>query len=413
MRILLMNQYYRPDVAATGQLLADLAEALIKRGHEVHVLCSSRAYNGGTLSSTRKRLTSGVHVHYVKATGFGRKQALGRIIDYASFYFKAMWRALTLPKMDLCISLTTPPLIGLVGVVLKAVRGTRLVLWSMDLYPELPVAFGMLRKHGILHRILSRLSAMLYRSCDALISIGNVMAQRLIAAGSPPERIVTVQNWVPAEVVKPMPRDASSVNASWKLNGEMTLMYSGNIGLGHDLETMLRAIHQLEDNRKPRVLFVGNGALKKHLQQLVNQLRLDCVTFHPPQPLYALAENLATGDVHVVSQKPGTQGLMVPSKIYGIMAAGRPAIFIGPRDCEVAQIVRESNAGFLVEPGDVAGATKVLQQLLDDPETVKRMGRQAREYYEMNFGRDRSINRIIDTVELHGLTPTDITRASK
>jgi len=187
----------------------------------------------------------------------------------------------------------------------------------------------------------------------------------------------------------------------------MTLMYSGNIGIGHDLETMLQAVYQLKGDRKPRVLLVGNGALKQRLEKLVSQLRLDCVTFHPPQPLNALAENLATGDVHIVSQKPGTQGLMVPSKIYGIMAAGRPAIFIGPHDCEVAHIVRDSKAGFLVEPGDVAGATRVLQQLFDEPETVKQMGRQAREYYELNFGRDRSINRIIDTLELHGLTRTD------
>jgi len=148
-----LNQFYRPDVAATGQLLADLAEGLAQKGHEVHVLCSRRAYGGGGVVLPPKEIIKGVCVHRVSATWFGRNNTFGRIIDYLSFYFFAMCKALRLPKMDVCMSLTTPPFIGLVGLMLRTFKGTRTVLWTMDLYPEVMVAFGFLRseQHSLIY----------------------------------------------------------------------------------------------------------------------------------------------------------------------------------------------------------------------------------------------------------------------
>ena len=204
MRLLLLNQFYKPDVAATGQLLADLAEELARRGHHVHVLCSRRTYGGGQTKLPAREVINDVHVHRVGATGFGRGKTLGRIVDYLSFYILAMWQALWLPKMDVCISLTTPPFIALVGLVLRGLRRTRLVLWTMDLYPEVPVAFGVLKKESFLHTVLARLSRCLYHRASRTISLGEVMTERLSQAGADPSKIVTVHNWVPGEVVRPI-----------------------------------------------------------------------------------------------------------------------------------------------------------------------------------------------------------------
>jgi glycosyltransferase involved in cell wall biosynthesis len=174
-------------------------------------------------------------------------------------------------------------------------------------------------------------------------------------------------------------------------------MYSGNMGLGHDLATAVRAIAALPAG-SIRAVFVGEGKGRPGVERLVAELGLRCVEFAPPRPLAELSESLAAGDVHLVSQRPGTEGLIVPCKLYGVLAAGRPVVFIGPEDCELADVVRRSGAGPIVPPGDVAAATRALQRLLDDPPLRLRAGRKARQYYERNFGRQRSVAKVVEVV---------------
>ena len=185
-----------------------------------------------------------------------------------------------------------------------------------------------------------------------------------------------------------------------------TLLYSGNLGLGHELETVVKAVATVNGRLNLRVLFVGNGKGRAAIETLTAELGLDCVEFRPPVPLEELPQVLADGDIHLVSQKPGTQGLIVPSKLYGVLAAGRPTLFIGPEDCEPAMILRESRAGVTVEPGDVAAVADALKTLAGSPELRARMGRRARQYYDARFGRDRSVSAIAKALEeVSGLQP--------
>lgn len=201
MRILFLNQYYIPDVAATGQLLADVAEEMAAQGNEVHVICSRRMYCGGSNGLASRECIRGVHVHRVGATGFGRGRAVGRLLDWWSFYVLAMWRALRLKRMDVCVALTTPPFISLIGLVLSKFRGTRSVIWVMDLYPEIAVAYGVLSRRGLVHRFLAWLNRILYRNASAVISLGEVMTERLTSLGAANSTVHTVHNWVPKEAV--------------------------------------------------------------------------------------------------------------------------------------------------------------------------------------------------------------------
>lgn len=178
-----------------------------------------------------------------------------------------------------------------------------------------------------------------------------------------------------------------------------TLLYSGNLGFGHELDTVLRAVYALNGDTNLRVLLVGNGKGLAETRRFVQELGLSNVEFRPPVPLYGLAELLASGDIHVVSQKPGTEGLIVPSKVYGSLAAGRPVIFIGPEHCEVARIVRDGRCGFVVAPGDIESAAQALRKLALDAELRQTMGRQAQQYYAERLGRRRSVATIIGVVE--------------
>jgi hypothetical protein len=203
MRVLLLNQFYKPDTAATGQLLADLAVTLARRGHEVHVICGRSGYSGGVMTTAGHQIVDGVHVHRVKTTGFGRRRLAGRTVDYLSFYFSAAWRALVLPKPDVCVSLTTPPFISLIGLVLSKVKGTRNVIWVMDMYPEIAAAYEVLSRKTPTYRVLAWLNRILYSNAAAVISLGEVMTERLASQGAPRQCLHTVHNWVPGESVGP------------------------------------------------------------------------------------------------------------------------------------------------------------------------------------------------------------------
>jgi glycosyltransferase involved in cell wall biosynthesis len=203
MRILFLNQYYIPDTAATGQLLADVAEELAAQGHEVHVICSRRTYSGGTEAFATDQLVSGVHVYRVGAAGFGRTTHIGRTLDWLSFYVLALWRALRLTKMDVCVAMTTPPFIALIGWMLSRLKGTRNVIWVMDVYPDIAVAYDVFSEKALLYRLLRRLNGVLYRDATAVISIGEMMTERLKSLGAPADSLHTVHNWVPGETVGP------------------------------------------------------------------------------------------------------------------------------------------------------------------------------------------------------------------
>ena len=403
MRILLLNQFYRPDTAATGQYVSDLAEQLARRGHDVHVICSQRTYDGDGSCVDQEQTLDAVKIHRIGASGFGRATSLGRLADYASFYVLALLRALRLPKMDLCLSLTTPPFIALIGDLLKSLRGTFLVSWTMDLYPEVLSGFGVLSSDGWAYKILARLSRRLYHRSDAIISLGDVMTNRLIDAGANADTIRTVHNWVPGENVQPHRTEQIDLRSSWGLAGKVVLMYSGNLGLGHELDTVVRALAKAEGRPELTGVFVGRGKMRQPLVELVSALGLTNVHFRPPQPLERLGRTLAIGDIHVVSQRPGTEGLIVPSKIYGILAAGRPVIYIGPENTDVSQIVRDSHAGIIVPNGDVEAFADAVRALANDGERRQDMGRRGREFYRKHFGKERSVDRIVGIIEGVGL----------
>lgn len=198
----------------------------------------------------------------------------------------------------------------------------------------------------------------------------------------------------------------------------ITLLYSGNFGLGHDLDTILQGLHALNgDGGGLKVLLVGHGKGMVGTRKLVEDLRLCDVEFRPPVSLDELPALLASGDIHIVAQKPHTEGLIVPSKIYGTLSAGRPVVFIGPPHCEVAQIVRESGCGFVVAPADIAAAADALRQLVGDAELRKTMGERARRYYAEHLGRKRSVGKIVSLIEQvgrngHTVCPADANAAS-
>ncbi len=296
-------------------MLADVARALVRDGHEVNVVCSRGGYAGGTVARASRVDGDGVHVHRVSACGRGRLRAADRLLAWGSYYALAARRALALGRFDACLALTTPPFIGLVGALLKRLRRTRLVLWSMDVWPDVAEGLGVVRAGGPASRAMRTAARAVYRSADRIISLGSCMTERLSRAGVGPARIATVHNWVPGESVRPVPLD--------RTDDRFLVMYSGNMGMGHEFETMLDAAEMLRDDPSVEFRFVGGGKRRAEVEAGASRRSLDNVRFMEPVPLGGLSALLGSADVHLLSMRPGLEGMLVPSKVYGILAAGR------------------------------------------------------------------------------------------
>lgn len=390
MRVLLINQVYYPDVAATAQHADDLARHLVRAGHEVHVIASRSIYGtkGATLAKYEE--VDGVKVHRVGRSLFGKAGILARIADFGLFYMLAMFRAITLKRCDVAVCFTTPPFISLVGWVLRTLRGTKFVYWVMDMYPDVPVVCGVMKEGALSTRFFEGVDRFCLRRADRVVVLGRCMRERVLAKGADPSKVEHIGVWSDQSEVKPISRDENEYTERWGLGGKFVVMYSGNFGLAHDVRTMLEAAERLRSDDRFRFLFVGGGKKKEEVEVFVREKVLENAVLDGYQPREKLDHSLSCADVHLVSMIPGAEGLIVPCKLFGIMAAGRPTVFIGNEKSELARVLEEHECGEVVEPGDVDRLVDVLVRLADDAERVRSMGERARVALSEAYSRERA-----------------------
>lgn len=379
MRILLINQVFFPDVAATAQHGHDLGKYLVEHGHEVTAIASRSIYGEKGTALDKTETVDGIKIHRVARSLFGKRTLLGRFLDFLLFYVAATWKALILPRHDVVVCFTTPPFIAYGGLLVRFFKGSRVVHWVMDLYPDVPVACGIMNRQTRAHRFFERLSRRLLRRVDMNVVLGRCMEELVRAKGVEASKITRIGVWSPHEEVNPIPREANRFRKQWGVGDRTLVMYSGNFGLGHDLDTFLEAALQLRDNDQIMFAFVGGGRKKPIAEAFVTQhgLETSCV-LAGYQPREELDELLSAGDVHLVSLLDGAEGCIVPCKLFGIMAAGRPAIFIGSRKSEISRVIVESQAGQSVAQGDVAALVEALKHYVEHPADREAEGHRAR-----------------------------------
>lgn len=402
--VIFLNRYFFPDHSATSQMLSDLAFALAARGIRVRVITSRQLYDAAGERLPPRETIEGVEVHRVWTTRFGRQSLRLRAVDYLTFYASA---AAALARMarkgDAVVVKTDPPMLSVPASLAARLRGAKLVNWLQDLFPEVAQALGM-GNRGIARLVTAGLTGMRNRSLQHAamnVAIGERMAERLRSLGIAPERIVIVQNWADGRLVTPRERSGNALRRSWGLDGRFVVGYSGNLGRAHEIETLLDAIARVEAESRDRPgsvpqvtwLFIGGGALHAALRDAVERRGLGSVQFRPYQPRERLAESLSAADVHLVSLRTELEGLIVPSKFYGIAAAGRPAIFIGDENGEVARIISRWDCGRTVSEGDGAALARTVLELATDAQHCERMGRNARTALDTELDRSLAVAR--------------------
>jgi glycosyltransferase involved in cell wall biosynthesis len=384
MNVLLLNQFFHPDLSATSQLATELAEDLVAAGFGVTAVASRGTYLGGGRLPRRDR-HRGVEIVRVGATSLGKRTVLHRALDYASFHAAAALALARLPRHDVVVALTTPPLVAATALVARTLKGSRLVCWVQDLYPEVAVAMGALREGSLAARAMAAVSRAAHSRADRVVALGDAMAARCVAAGARADRTVVVPNWSDPASVRPVAHEANPLRAALAGGARAVVMHSGNMGRVHDVATLLGAARLLSRRGDVRFVFVGDGARRGEVEAAARAL--PNVGLAPYAPRDRLAESLAAADLHLVALLPEAEGLVEPSKLYGIMAAGRPVVLVGPAGSEAARTVVREGCGVVVRNGDAEGLAAAIADLVAHDDARRAMGERARRALEARYAR--------------------------
>ncbi len=386
-RILVLNQYYRPGVEATANLLADLCESLAA-DFEVTVV-TGRIHGREDLPSSE--VLDGVRVLRTRSTSFDRTQLGRRALNYVTYLGDTFARAIGLARPDLVICLTDPPIVGDLGLAIARRHRVPLLVVSEDVFPEIATELGRLT-NPVLVSVLRRLVAFYLQRADCIVAIGERMKERLIAKGAAPDRIAVIPNWIDTSEIVPGQR----ANAWAKAKGladRFVVMHSGNVGHAQNLDNLVRATTFLRDLDDLTVPVVGFGARSAELRMVAERLEADAVRFFPYQPRDVLPQSLGAAHVHYVGLAKGLSGFVVPSRLYGILAAGRPVIVAADPDSETARLVCEVGCGVVLPPDRPDLLAGAIRDAHDGRIDLEEMGRRAREYAERDADRQVALTR--------------------
>jgi colanic acid biosynthesis glycosyl transferase WcaI len=391
-RLIFINRYFHPDQSATSRLLSDLAFALATAGHDILILTSRQCYDDPNARLPACEVRGKVKIHRLAGTRFGRRGLLGRSIDYLSFYASTAVALLKLARSgDTIVAMTDPPMLGLLAGPIGWLKGCRIINWLQDLYPEVALAAGTPFLTPIVAKVIQAFRDRSLRVADCNVVIGPAMAERVSTLGVRNQRIRVIHNWVDDHAIAPIPAHENPLRKQWGLENKFVVGYSGNLGRVHDIDTILLASAELVDCQIV-FLCIGGGAQYDALRRAVEKRGLtQLFRFMPYQSQTDLPYSLSAADVHWLSHKPEFEGLLFPSKFYGIAAVGRAIIAITSRKSELAKLVSEYQCGLAVEQGDGKGLALELKHLSAAPDTCSAMGARARAMLMARFSRAHAI----------------------
>lgn len=406
MRVILANRYLFPDEAATSRMMSSLAFGLAARGYTVEAVGSRQRHDGGAGFPAQESI-NGVRFHRVPTARFGRDRLLGRAVDYATYHFSAGWKLRRLARPgDVVIVGTDPPLFSVTAMLALAGTRANLVNWILDLFPEAAMRLGLLRAESRVSRFLCELRDISLRRARLNVAPIGRMAELLLRRGLPEASLVVMHQWSDGDAIRPIAPDENSLRAEWGLRDKFVVSYCGNFGRVHEFGTILGAAERLRDRADIVFLFVGAGQKKDWIMAQTWRRGLANVQMHPLQPRDRLAQTLSAADVHLVSLLPDLEPCSVPSKFYGILAAGRPTIFVGDPDGEIARIIARTGCGTALRIGEEAQLAARLTELADSVSQREQMGAVARRVFDAEFGESVGIGawqRLLSGIAAQGL----------
>jgi colanic acid biosynthesis glycosyl transferase WcaI len=386
-RVLVFNQYYWPGVEATAHLLSELCAELAS-DYDITVITGSLRLPEAKAGRSIHR---GVEIVRVRSSVYDRRRLLLRAANYITYLTQSLQAGLRQKKPDVVLCMTDPPFLADTAVIVARRFRVPLVVITQDVFPEIAVELGRLENPAVV-ALLRWMVAFYLRRADRVVAIGETMRDRLIIKGAPPERIRVIANWADAEAIQPLPHDNPWAEEQG-LDGKFVVMHSGNVGHAQNLDMLVRASTFMRDLEDLAILIIGTGARHAELVELADRLSVDHVRFLPYQEREVLSQSLSAAHVHVVGLAHGLSGYIVPSRLYGILAAGRPVIVAADPESETARVVTRIGCGVVVPPGRHDLLAKAIRSAHDGEFDLERMGELGREYLMTEANRDHATAR--------------------
>jgi len=391
MKIILVNRYFFPDQSATSRIISPIAFSLAQRGFQVVAVASREIHNHpGSLLPSDETI-NGVTVKRLASAKGGRENLARRGIDYFLFHVLAFfWLLRNVSTSDIAVVCTDPPLLSVTSSIALRLRKAVMVNWIMDLFPETAIELGFFKRWPKIGRWAAKARDWSLGSPGLTVCPTGKMAEYLHHQGVPRDRVTVMHHWSDAEEIYPVAASSNSLRARWGLQDTFVVGYSGNFGRAHEFATIIGAAARLKYRTDIRFLLIGGGHQHAEVMESARNLDLDNIIFKPLQPVSDLAESLSAADVHLISLLPELEHCIIPSKFYGILAAGRPTIFIGDLDGEVPRVLAANACGKSIAIGAVGELATLIEEMRDNPEASAKMGEAARRLLVAEYSRDKA-----------------------
>ena len=387
--LVILNQYYIPDVASTGHLLAELATESARLGRRVSVISSFPCYGPPDtwLPCAAREVADGVSVRRMRTTRFRKDSILGRASNSITFLVPLAFRMLTASARRRVFMYTSnPPFLGIIGGIVSVIRPHPYVVLLHDSYPHLAVWVGKIRTGSVAERAWHLINRLLYRRARQTIVLCERAKELVVREyGLDPARVQVVHNWADPKALFPMAKSDSGFARAHGYDRSFTVLYSGNLGLYYEFDTILEAARRMQDDPGFRLVFVGTGGKRQYIADRIRELGLRNVDMHPYQPFETLNDSLNACDASLVTIARGIEGISFPSKLYSSLAVGKPVLALSEPGGELEGMVRDAGAGLWSAIGDVDALVANIRALRSDPESCARMGARARTLMEERY----------------------------
>lgn len=404
MRILLLVIQFPPDTNATGRLMSQLCEGLASYGHEITVVTTFPHYENFRIwdeyrgKLIKREREQGMEIVRLFTYAPGKKSMTNRLVSYVTYNVLAtMAGGFSRSRWDVILCPNGSFFVGLTGWLLGKMKDVPFIYNVQDLYPDVPIRAGQLRNPYAI-ATLKRIERFMYRKAAQITVISPAFRDTLVSKGVPAEKISVIPNFVDTDFIRPLPR-ANSFAEEQGLSDKFVITHAGNLGYVYDLETLLEAASLLSSQKDILFLIVGNGVAKPALEKKAHELRLDNVRFMPFQPQEKLPWLRASSDVQVSLYKNGAAKESFPSKVYEIMASGRPLLASSDGASGVDDVVKAAECGLCVRPGDAGHLAEAFLKLYRDPSTRETMGQRGRRYAEEHHSKQVVVDRYHDLLQ--------------
>ena len=384
---------------ATAQQLTDLALGLKEKGHDVTVVTGDRGYDDPTQRFPRRETWNGIKIIRISSLSLGKQSKWRRAVTFASFMANCTARLLMLPRFDVVVALTSPPLISFLGSAFTRLKGGKFFFWVMDLNPDEAIAAGWLKAESASARFLQRLLHYSLANAESVIALDQFMKDRIVAKGIPAERVKVLAPWALNDRVRFDAQGREAFRRQHQLEQNFVVMYAGNHSPCHPLDTLTEAARCLSERKDIVFLFVGGGSEQQKVREFGARHGLDNIRCLPYQPFEDLPGMLSAADLHTVVMGDGFVGIVHPSKVYNLITIGSPFLYVGPYESHITQIAARINGGgsaFMARNGDV---DQVVDHILKLSKMERPAGRHHLPEIAEAFSRETLLPQMIEVLE--------------